>query len=86
MAKATIDRVTSLIKNGNTKTVSGTVPRLDELNKKSNDVNRYLELMCTEGNISFLSHDESIDPGKHLNESNLHLNSNGIEFFAEIFF
>ena len=39
--------------------------------------------MCKERNISFLSHDESIDPSKHLNESKLHLNSNGIKIFAE---
>ena len=42
-------------------------------------------LRCKEKNISFLSHDESIDPGKHLNESKLHLSSNGIKVFAENF-
>ena len=41
--------------------------------------------MCKERNISFPSHDESIDPSKHLNESKLHLNSNGIKIFAENF-
>ena len=54
-------------------------------NNKANEVNRRLVLMCKERNISFLSHDESIDPSKHLNESKLHLNSSGIKIFAENF-
>ena len=85
IAKATIDLATSLKNDDNTVTVSGIVPRLDDLNNKANEVNRRLVLMCKERNISFLSHDESIDPSKHLNESKLHLNSNGIKIFAENF-
>ena len=85
IAKATIDLATSLINDDNTVTVSGIVPRLDDLNNKANEMNRRLVLMCKERNISFLSHDESIDPNKHLNESKLHLNSNGIKIFAENF-
>ena len=41
--------------------------------------------MCKERNNSFLSHDETIDPSKHLKESKLHLNSNGIKIVAENF-
>ena len=41
--------------------------------------------MCKERHILFLSHDESINPSKNLNESKLHLNSNGIKTFAESF-
>ena len=85
IAKATIDLATSLKNDDNTVTVSGIVPRLDDMNNKANEVNRRLVLMCKERNISFLSHDESIDPSKHLNESKLHLNSNGIKIFAENF-
>ena len=81
IAKATIDLATSLKNDGNTVTVSGIVPRLDELNNKANEVNRGLTLICKERNISFFSHDESIDPSKHLNESTLHLNNNGIKVF-----
>ena len=84
IAKTTIDLATSM-KNDNTVTVSGIVPRLHDLNNKANEMNRHLVLMCKERNISFLSHDESIDPSKHLNESKLHLNSNGIKIFAEDF-
>ena len=85
IAKATIDLATSLKNDDNTVTVSGIVPRLDNLNNKANEVNHHLVLMCKERNISFLSHDGSIDPSKHLNESKLHLNSNGIKIFAETF-
>ena len=85
IAKATTDLATSLKNDDNTVTVSGIAPRLDDLNNKANEVNRRLVLMCKERNISFLSHDESIDPNKHLNESKLHLNSNGIKIFAENF-
>ena len=77
--------MTSLKNDGKTVTVSGIVPRLDELNNKENEVNWHLVLMCKEKNISFLPHDENIDPSKHLNESKLHLNSTGIKIFAESF-
>ena len=82
IAKATIDLATSLKNDDNTVTVSDIVPRLDDLSNKANEVNRRLVLMCKEKNISFLSHDESIDLSKHLNKSKLHLNSNGIKNFA----
>ena len=87
VAKATIDlRLSSLKNDDNTVTVSGIVPRLDDLNNKANEVSRHLVLMCREKNISFLSSEESIDPSKHLNESKLHLNSNGIKIFEENLF
>ena len=85
ISEATTDLATSLKNDDNTATVSGIVPRLGDLNNKANEVHHRLVLMCKERNISFLSHDESIDPSKHLNESKLHLNSNGIKIFAEIF-
>ena len=83
--KATIDLATPQKNDDNTVTVSGIVPRLDDLNNKAIEVNRRLVLMCKERNITFLSHDESIDPSKHLNKSKLHLNSGGIKIFADIF-
>ena len=73
--------MTSLKNDDNNVTVSGIVPRLDDLNKKANEVNQHLVLMCKERNISFFSHDEMTDPSKPLNESKPHLNSNGIKIF-----
>ena len=83
IAKTTTDLATSLKNEGNT--VTGIVPRLDQLNDKVNEVNRRLVLMRKERNISLLLHDESNNPRKYLNESKSHLNNNGINFFAENF-
>ena len=49
--KATIDLAISLKNDGDTVTVSGIVPRLDELSNKANEVSRRLVLMCKERNI-----------------------------------
>ena len=65
--------------------VSGILPRLDELSNKAAEVNNRLELMCKQRGLPNISHYETIDPNTHLNESNLHLNSYGIRFFAENF-
>ena len=67
IVKSTIDLATSLKDDENTVTVSGIVSRLDDLNNRANKVNHHLVLMCKERNISFLSHDGSIDPSNHLN-------------------
>ena len=87
IAKAIIDLATSLKNDDNTVTMSITVivARLGDSNNKANEVNCRLVVMCNERNISFLSHDERIDPSKHLNKSKLHLNSNGIKILAENF-
>ena len=63
--------------------VSGIVPSLDELNNKAAEVNNRLELMYKQRGVPYISHYETIDPNKHLNESNL--NSYGIRVFAENF-
>ena len=85
IAKATIDLPTYFKNDDNTVPVSDIALRLDDLNNKANEVNRRLVLMFKKNNISLLSQDESIDPSKHLNKSKLHLNSNGINIFAENF-
>ena len=65
--------------------VSGRVPRLDELNNKAAEVNTHLEFTSKQRGLPYISHCETIDPNKHLNESNLHLNSDGIRVFTENF-
>ena len=63
-------------------TVSGLVPRSNDLNNKANEVNHCLVLMHKERNILFLSHDEKIGPSRHLNNSTFkQLKSNGINTF-----
>ena len=39
--------------------------------------------MCKEQKIPFIAHSKNIDSSKHLNESKLHLNHNGIKVFVE---
>ena len=85
IAKATIDLATPLKNDDNNVTVSALVPRLDDLNNKANEVNRRLVLMYKEKNISFLSHDERIDPSKHLNESKLLLTVMVLKLLQKIF-
>ena len=41
--------------------------------------------MCKERKIPFIAHSENIDPSKHLTESKLHLNHNGIKVFTKNF-
>ena len=86
ITKSIIDLSISLKKNGNMIAVSGIVPRLDELNNKAAEVNNRLELMCKQRGLPCICHCETIDPNKHLNESNLHLNSYGIKSFCRKFF
>ena len=62
IAKATIDLATSLKNDDKTLTVSGIVPRLDNLSSNTNEMNLCLVLRCKEWNISFFSLNESIDP------------------------
>ena len=85
IAKSIIDLSISLKKNENMIAVSGIAPRLDELNNKAAEVNNRLELMRKKRGLPYISHCETIDPNKHLNESNLHLNSYDIRVFAENF-
>ena len=76
---------TPLKSNGNSISVSDTVPRFHYLSDKATEVNNHLVLMCAERSIPFISHSESVDSSKHLNESKLYLNFNGVKVFAEHF-
>ena len=65
--------------------VSLIVPRNDNLNNKVNEVNNHLTNMCQQRNIKVISYTNTIDPAKHLNESQLHLNEYGTIEFAKNF-
>ena len=41
--------------------------------------------MCSERNITFIDHIDTIDIERHLNESKVHLNKSGTIEFAKIF-
>ena len=68
--------------NDNSVIVSSIVSRNGNLNNKATEVNNRLLLMCKEQKIPFVAHSEKI---KHLHESKLQLNHNGIKVFAENF-
>ena len=85
IAKSIVDLAMSLKSSGSSVIVSGIVPRFDNLNNKASEVNNRLALMCKDKKVPFVSHSETIDSSKHLNESKLHLNHNGIKVFAENF-
>ena len=70
----------------NTIASSGIASRLDELSNKATEVNNCLELMHKQRGLPYISHCETIDPKKDLNDSNLRLNSYGIRACAESFF
>ena len=83
IAESIIDLTISLKNNGNMIAVSGIVTSLDELNNKAAEVNNCLELMSKQRRSSYISHCETIDPNKLLNESNLCLNPYGTGVFTE---
>ena len=56
--------------------VSGIVPRYGKLNKKMGSVNRVLQIYCRNMGMRFVGH-ENINPRKHMNHSDLHLNHLG---------
>ena len=69
IAKATTDLAASLKNDDNTVTVSGIVPRLDNLNNNTNEMNLRLVIMCNEMNFhSFHIIKALILPSKRLNE------------------
>ena len=58
------------------------VPRNDNLNNKTMEVNSHLVHMCAGRNIPYIDHTNSIQPENHLNESKLHINRYGTIAFA----
>ena len=58
--------------------VSGVVPRNDDLNNKASEVNKKLSRMCKKENVPSLEHC-NINPRAHLNKSRIHLNQNRSE-------
>ena len=85
IANAIIELANSLKSETNTIHVSLIVPRNDNLNNKANEVNSRLMNMCKQRNINIINHSDNIDPTKHLNESNLHLNRYGSIAFSNNF-
>ena len=82
MSRSIIELGTSLKNDTNTVSISAIVPRSDELDNKASEVNNRLILMYHERNIPFLSLSNIINTSKHLNESKLHFNRQGMRVFV----
>ena len=85
IANSIIELANSLKNDNNTIHISVIVPRNDNLNNKANEVNSRLINMCRQRELQIINHSETIDPTKHLNESNLHLNRYGSNVFFNNF-
>ena len=81
IANSIVELALSLKNENNNIYVSLIVPRNDNLNNKVNEVNSRLTNMCNHRGFPVINHTKTIDPGNHLNESQLHLNRySNIEF------
>ena len=85
IARSITELAMSLKENNISVIVSDIVPRHDNLNSKAIKVNNRSLLMCKERKIPFIAHSENTDSSKHLAESKLHLNHNGIKVFCRKF-
>ena len=74
IAKKIVELAKSNSKDCNSNiTVSGIVPRYGKLNEKVRSVSRLLQIYCRNMEMHFVGH-ENINPSKHMNRSQLHLN------------
>ena len=80
-----MDLTISLKNNGNSVIVASILACFDNPNNKATEIDNRLVLMCAERNIPFISHSESKDSSKHLNQSKLYQSFNDVKFFAENF-
>ena len=64
--------------------VSNIVIKKDHLKEKAEEVNSYLKELCMKNNIFLIDHSKSIRQ-RHLNKSQLHINSKGSAVLGETF-
>ena len=83
ISRSVIDLALSLKSETNAVTISLIVPRKDSLNNKAQEVNSRLINTCSERDITFIDHTDTIDTERHLNESKVHLNKSGTKEFAK---
>ena len=83
-ANSIIELVNSLKNETISIHVSLIVPRNNNLNNKVSEVNSRLTNMCQQRNIKVISHTNTTDPPKHVNESQRHLDKYGTFEFVKI--
>ena len=82
IARSIVELALSLESKDNKISISLIIPRNDNLSNKASEVNSRLVHMCTERNIRYIDHINSIQPENHLNETKLHFNRYGTIAFA----
>ena len=75
-AKSIDDVAIGMVSEKRKVTISGIIPRNDKWNKKAQEVNQHLKNICQIASIDYIDN-SSLNPKKHLNNSNLHLNERG---------
>ena len=84
IAKSIVDVAKNIKSEKSSVSISGIVPRNDDLNNKASEVNKELSRMCKKEKLPFLEH-SNINPRAHLNKSRIHLNRNGSEKLGKNF-
>ena len=85
-SRSVIDLALSLKSETNAVTISLIVPRKDSLNNKAQELNSRLINICSERDITFIDHTDTIDTERYLNENKVHLSKSGtIEFVKSVF-
>ena len=85
ISNAIIELANSLKSETNTINVLLIFLKSDNLNNKVNEFNSCLANMCQQRNTKVISHTNTINPAKHLNESPLFKNKYGTIEFAKNF-
>ena len=86
ISRSVIELALTLKSGKNAVTISLIVPRKDNLNNNTKEVNSRLINMYGERDITFIDHTDTIRTERHLNESKVHLNKSGtIEFAKNVF-
>ena len=80
IAEEIVDLANSVETNNNNISISGLVPRVDNLTNKAEEVNESLK-MCGDSSLQFINHYPSIKPNQYTNRSKLHLNRKGNRVF-----
>ena len=84
IAKSIVDVAKNIKSEKRSVSISGAVPRNDDLNNKASEVNKELSRTCKKEKLPFLEH-SNINPRAHLNKSRIHLNRNGSEKLGKNF-
>ena len=84
IAKSVSDVAKNIKSEKRSVSISGVVPRNDDLNNKVLEVNKELSRMCEKEKLTFLEH-SNINLRAHLNKSRIHLNRDGSEKLGKNF-